>query len=275
MKVISYKDPVIINGKKINDPSEYLSADGMKIIRTNHPLIVNGKKLSRKSDYLSANGDDFYGANGSSDFYDADGFSVDDFALAPDFVGKKYGIGGSGDEYYNSEGEQYSYIDKNNKDEVRAFQAFVNSKGYKPALDVDGIYGPLSDAAYKIYGASWEATRTSTVAPVPVVAVTSNVPAIPVGGQPTASQIEEQKKKGVFWDKAKRVWVTAKDSGLIDLLSKWLGWKPSSTTSAPSGSVATPPPTEGRKMSKGLRTGLIIGGVVVLGLVIYAFAKKK
>lgn len=283
MKVISYKDPVIINGKKISDPSEYLSADGINIVTTNHPLIVNGKKLSKKSDYLSANG---------GDFFDADGFSVDDFSLAPDFVGNRYGFNGSKDDFYDADGEAYSYIDKNNPTEVRAFQDWLDAKGLKwvgatnstrtngSALNKGvgyGTFGPSTTAAYNVYGAEWEATRTASATPsappVPITVVTQNVPSVPAGAQPTTAQIEEQKKKGVFWDKAKRVWITAKDSGLLNVLANWFGLGPkpqAQPTAAP-----MPAAPEGRKMSKGLQTGLIIGGVVVLGLVIYAFAKKK
>jgi len=266
MKIVSTNHPIIINGVIKRHASEYLSADGVNVISSKDPIIVDGKRISNPSWYLSADGDEFY----------------------------------------NAEGDNYSYLDQKNTADVKNFQDYLDAKkiGWVGATNPQkdngkmlnrgrgyGTYGPSTANAYFVYGAEWEAlknppqgtpsvTPTSTTAPS-VTPVTTNVPQIPAGQQPTVAQLEEQKKKGIFWDKLKGTWITAKQSGVLDWLAGLVGIK------LPQGQQGNLPPvgspqygsntTDGkdRKLSRNAKIAIGLGGVLVVGLIIYSISKNR
>ena len=97
-----------------------------------------------------------------------------------------------------------------------------------------------------------------------------------VDNQPTAQQIEEQKKKGLTWDKVKGTWVKAKESGLIDSIVNFLTPSAPVTptpTPTPTPSVEPPPPPKG--MSTTTKIVIGVGAVAVLGAIIYFATKDK
>lgn len=201
-------------------------------------------------------------------------------------VRKKKKVGFSGDEFYNSDGETYSYIDQNNKTEVKAFQDWLDKKGLKWVKATDenltngtalnkgsgyGNFGTSTSKAYNRYGAEWEEYKKKAIGlmgamiGVPTssspVSVPTTAPA--VSGEPTPAQVEEQKKKGLFWDNAKKTWVSAKELGLVDYVLDVFGVAPKEPTPTP------------KKLSKTAKTILYVGGAVVIGLIIYAIAKPR
>lgn len=93
--------------------------------------------------------------------------------------------------------------------------------------------------------------------------------------QPTPQQIEEQKKKGLTWDKVKGTWVKAKESGLLDSIISFITPTQTAPVSAPP--QAEPIPTEQPKegLSKNAKIGLIVGGLAVVGAIIYFATKDK
>jgi hypothetical protein len=214
----------------------------MKINTANRPVFVNTERTSKPDYYVGADGSD-------EEFYDADGGTV-----------------------------TYSYVGANSaKDDVKAFQTYANKRG--ASLVVDGIWGAKTGAAYGKYGADFE----NSVSTSPNVAtVTSGVPNVPAGSMPTPSQLADQKAKGVFWDKAKGVWIKAKDSGLLEkgfgFLAGLFGTTASAATpmDAPtdSGSGNTGSP-EGKGMSTGLKIGIAVGVLVLVGVVIHSMSNKK
>jgi len=320
MKITSTKDPIIINGQEVNDPSEYLSADGMEVISDFNPITIDGDEINQPSDYLSADGEfmsearggrwrrrfrrrmrnrmrrlrnrmrkspirflpPFAVARGVARTLNADGLSVDDFSPNSDFDdGNNFQMssGSSGEDFYNAEGDNYYYIDKKNSSDVKAFQTYANSKGAK--LVVDGIWGSKTQSAYDKFGAEWEASRTTAPSQAPSLGMsppvapppTSTLPTIPQGQQPSVQQIEDAKKKGVFWDKAKGVWIQAKEIGAVDWLFGKLGLKTPATkdmgTPSAEGVVTKP------KLSKGAKIGIYVGGALVVGALIYFLTKSN
>jgi len=281
---IKTKYPIIINGVKESPASEYLSAEGELITSSKNPIIINGKHISNPTWYLPMDGENFD--------------TMTSVEMSDGKTGNGKSQSSNKDEFYDADGDNYSYIDQKNSGQVKAFQDWLDAKGLKwvgatnaaltngKALKKGGGYGtfgPSTTKAYAVYGAEWEATRTSSTpapssaptgssAPAPptsnVEVVTSGVPTIPSGSQPTAAQIEQQKKKGVFWNKAKGVWVKAKEAGIFDWLGNILGVTPT-TTETP---IEEEP--RSRKMGSGVQTAIIIGAVVVVGLFLYSQSKK-
>ena len=111
---------------------------------------------------------------------------------------------------------------------------------------------------------------------------TSTVQDIP-GGPTAAEQVDKAKKEGKFWNGLKGGWEKFKvtengqivvNSAMALLLNKLGGvgiTAPTTDTAPPT----TPPADTKQPMSKTTKTILIVGGVAVLGLIIYAVVKKK
>jgi hypothetical protein len=81
-------------------------------------------------------------------------------------------------------------------------------------------------------------------------------------------------KGRAFFDKLKNTWVRAKDSGLIDSARTFLTNKGQSNVPEPV-MPPPPPPPPPKGMSKGLKIGLIVGGVVVVGVVLYFLLRSN
>jgi hypothetical protein len=79
----------------------------------------------------------------------------------------------------------------------------------------------------------------------------------------------------IVWDKVKQAWVKAKESGLLDkgldLVKARLGRPTSTQVNVP---LPPPPPPEPTGLSKNAKIGIAVGGVVVLGLVIFLATRK-
>jgi hypothetical protein len=102
------------------------------------------------------------------------------------------------------------------------------------------------------------------------------------GQTPTANQVADAKKKGLFWDKVKGGWVYAKESGLLDWVGNLFGLKPPPafqptppTNTTTNTTTTTTSDDDGKGMSKTTKTLLYVGGALVLGFVIYTIAKPK
>jgi hypothetical protein len=232
----------------------------MKINTANRPVFVNTERTSKPDYYVGADGSD-------EEFYDADGGTV-----------------------------TYSYVGANSaKDDIKAFQLYAISRGADLSYTIasgknkgirvtgnnaaDGEWGAKTGDAYGKYGADFE----KSVSGSPNVAtVTSGVPNVPAGSMPTPTQLAEQKAKGVFWDKAKGVWIKAKDSGLLEkgfgFLAGLFGTSANAATpmDAPtdsgSGNSGSP---DGKGMSTGLKIGIAVGVLVLVGVVIHSMSNNK
>ena len=79
---------------------------------------------------------------------------------------------------------------------------------------------------------------------------------------------------GKVWDKTKGAWVKAQDSGLLSSLGTMFGVNQAQTY--PDQAYIEPTdPNANQPMSSGLKTGLIIGGVVIAAVGIYFLVRNK
>ena len=293
LEVISSKNPIIFNGDKISNPSWYESAEGSRMsskrasniaqrIAKNERIKANAqKRIDAINSRVQASGKPM----GRIDANIVNGLQRQ-IARVQAFIDKLNAMASSsadGDDYYGMDGDIYSYIDKKNTTDVKGFQTYANSKGAK--LVVDGIWGAKTEAEYTKFGAEWEATKNPI--PTPAVAnVVANAPVVPPNTNPTANQVAEAKRKGLFWDKVKGGWVYAKESGILDWVGNLFGlqpppaFQPTNTgggtgggTGGDGGKVVTD--DDNKKLTKTQKTLLYVGGALVLGFVIYTIAKPK
>jgi hypothetical protein len=113
---------------------------------------------------------------------------------------------------------------------------------------------------------------------------TSTVQDIP-GGPTAAEQVDKAKKEGKFWNGLKGGWEKFKvtengqivvNSAMSLLLSKLGGAGSTSTDTAPIVDGNSNEKLSGKQpMSKTTKTILIVGGVAVVGLIIYSVLKQK
>jgi hypothetical protein len=317
MKILTTNHPIIVNGVRESKASDYMSADGdlmTDVVSSKNPIIVNGKDISNPTWYLAEGSrvsqkrasnisqriakNERIKANaqaridainnrvtasgkpmGRVDSNIVRGLQKE-VARTQAMIDKLNAMTSSsanGDDYYSANGDDFYNIDQKNTVDVKAFQTFANSQGAK--LVVDGIWGDKTQAEWNKYGAQWEATKnpvTQSQAPTMV----ANAPVVPQGGTPTANQVADAKKKGLFWDKVKGAWVYAKEGGILDWVGNLLGIKPPPAfqPTPPTATTTTTTTTNddnNKGMSKTTKTLLIVGGVLVLGFVIFEIAKKK
>ena len=243
-------------------------------ILTINPVTVNGDRESENSKYLSADGEDFYDADG--DYADNDDESGDDY-IADDV--EYNGADGDTDDFYSG----FDASGKpTTKSETQQFQDWLDSN-YPTWLNGGklnkgtgyGTFGHSTTKAWNNYGALFAKS----------IGIGSGTPT-PTPNTPTPSKDEQiaQAKKGKIWDKAKG-WITsdkAKDvlksllagDGLMGALNTLLGGGSGDATPPPStdSTQTTPTPTG---MSKGLKIGIAVGAVVILGAIIYSVSKSK
>jgi hypothetical protein len=128
-------------------------------------------------------------------------------------------------------------------------------------------------------------TALNTPLPTPTISITpsqysANVQNIP-GGPTAKEQVDKAKNEGKFWNSIKGGWDKFKtsengkiilQSGASYVLDK-LG---ATAPTAPTTSFEQTPPTDTKApMSKTTKTILIVGGVALVGVIIYMIAKKK
>jgi hypothetical protein len=262
MKVTTI-NPVMVNGKHESEPSKYLSANGMGEYETTQANYV---KQALNDDFYNAEGDDFYG-------FDASGKPT-------------------------------------KSDEVKMFQkwlvakgvdiSFKNKKGQllsgAAAIDGDMKKGTKTAKAWDTYGAEWVGVMKKLGFAIGNIGNT--VDSGGGGSTPSTAEQVEQAKKGKIWDKAKG-WIqsdSAKDllaklqaaGGIRGLFGSIFGSKGGgagfpSTDASPinnsggggsgDGGGTPPPPPKG--LSKGMKIGIAVGAVVVLGIIIYVATRPK
>lgn len=172
-------------------------------------------------------------------------------------------------------GTDWLNLDGKNQKQVLDFQQYANKRGAN--LKEDGLYyredGKKSNTAkaYDLYGADWEKTLIST----PSTGATP--PPAPTAPAPTPTQQAEAKKKGFNWDKAKGVWVKAGELGITDKLLGLFGITPQPDSTLPDVSTSGTgvAPTEKKGMSKTTKLVIVGGGILVVGLIIYAATRPK
>lgn len=141
------------------------------------------------------------------------------------------------------------------KETLLAFQKYVNNSGYTPKLKEDGIYGKGTQKAIDSgFGKKWDELNAYIGQ------------SAPTGGSEVK---KDEKKKG---EKLKEAFKQAKESGLLDkaLGLFGLGAKPTEE-----GVVVSDKAKQDEKTSKGVNIALIIGGVALVGAIIYFATKKK
>lgn len=119
-------------------------------------------------------------------------------------------------------------------------------------------------------------TGTISITPSQYASNLQNIP----GGPTAKEQADKAKKEGQFWNALKGGWEKFRrsDNGQILLTSgtsyivdKLGGTVPTTDTVPP----VTPPADDAKPLSKTTKTILIVGGIAVLGLIIYSVVKKK
>lgn len=197
--------------------------------------------------------------------------------------------------YASADAEDDFYgIDGKNVSQVMAFQTYANSKGAK--LTVDGLWfrkdGKKSNTqkAYDVYGSQWESSVVGGSTPINTTPsnTQSSTPPSATAVPPTTTNIEKMKKKGFIWDKAKGAWTKAQgfwgkaeETGILGKVGDYfglnLGNKPSPDGGAPIDTTEpiNETPAEEKGMSKNMKIGLAVGGVIIVGLIIYAATRPK
>jgi hypothetical protein len=94
---------------------------------------------------------------------------------------------------------------------------------------------------------------------------------------PTPKQIEEAKKKGLNWDKVNKVFIQAKELGIVDSILGRLGITPRTQNDLPNVGVNnnTNRQPESQGMSTTTKVLIGVGIVGVLGLILYSVKSKS
>lgn len=137
--------------------------------------------------------------------------------------------------------------DNKNADHVKEFQEFANKSGAKPSLDVDGKWGTKTQASWDKYGKKFkEENKAKKSLPAPVVPV--------VDATDKKEKVKEVVNKGLGFLSMFSVPETdASGKEVID-------------------SVTGQPKT---KMNLPLVIGVSVGGLAIVGTIIYFATRKK
>lgn len=98
---------------------------------------------------------------------------------------------------------------------------------------------------------------------------------------PSSSDVEKAKKEGFDWDKATGTWKKVQDSGALDYIAGLLGKRNQQPTQTYSGGginysvIPVDDETKEEGLSTGMKIGLAVGGVAVIGAIIYFATRKK
>ncbi len=202
----------------------------------------------------------------------------------------------------------YSSLDGDDSSKVREFQVWASmNKGAR--LSADGVYGPLSKAAYSKWGEEWEKTQTKpsktavpdgtvTVKPGQTVSV-YNVKSEPIktvsAGEWVGTYFGERDKDSVYVNTTNgKGWVWKSGVNITSPKQKSSGpsptpslFKTSEKTKPNSGneSLITPTSAPEKKtliqkwgsLKMPVKIGIIASGAIAMGIIIWAFlpGKKK
>lgn len=313
MKVTTI-NPIIINGKHESEPSKYVSAEGdySEAMGRRRPIEEQYENSNGMGEYETTLQE--VASNKFNDFYDADGNGMGEFETtlkAVEMGGQDnpYEAADGDDDFYNADSDDYYGFDASGKptkpDEVKMFQkwlvakgvdiSFKNKKGQvvsgAAAIDGDMRRGSKTAKAWDTYGNEWVGVMKNLGFAIGNIGST-------VAGAPTVAEQIEQAKQGKVWDKAKG-WIQSdsakgllaklqESGGVRGLFGSIFGSKgggsgvPSADASAidnsggggsGDGGGTPPPPPPG--MSIGMKIGIAVGAVVVLGIIIYAVTRPK
>lgn len=144
---------------------------------------------------------------------------------------------------------------KASKDTLLAFQKYANKSGFTPKLKEDGVYGKGTQAAIDSgLGKKWDDLNAY------------------IGQTATSGEVKkDEKKKG---EKIKEAFKQAKESGLLDKALGLFGLG-AKTPAEDSGVSSAPSSIRDEESGKGVQIALIIGGVALVGAIIYFATKEK
>jgi hypothetical protein len=179
--------------------------------------------------------------------------------------------------------DEYLYSGRNYSDGAFDFGEFTSYGDVFENLTGEELLGnpyskPKTNPLYgKPLGTSIPPVK---ITPSQFTAVVKDIP----GGPTAKEQIDKAKKEGKFWNSLKGSWDKFKvtengqiivQSGMALLLSK-LGGAAPTTDTAPVADGNSNEKLNGKQpMSKTTKTILIVGGVAVVGLIIFSVLKKK
>jgi len=178
--------------------------------------------------------------------------------------------------------DEYLYSGRNYSDGKFDFGEFTSYGDVFENLTGEELLGnPYSKPKTNpLYGKPVGTSLTPTkITPAQFTATVKDIP----GGPTAAEQVDKAKKEGKFWNGLKGGWEKFKvtengqivvNSAMALLLNKLGGagiTAPTTDTAPPT----TPPADIKQPMSKTTKTILIVGGVAVVGLIIYSVLKRN
>jgi hypothetical protein len=92
--------------------------------------------------------------------------------------------------------------------------------------------------------------------------------------EPSRREQRRQAREGNFWNRAKGTWEKARDSGALDFIAGLLNQNRQQDTTDYSRDY-TPVEREKEGMKKGTKIALVVGGVALVGTIIYLVVKNK
>ena len=199
-------------------------------------------------------------------------------------------------------GQDFASFDgsRNTADTIKAFQYYVNFNDRNAKLEINGIW----DEPTKRQGLIWGSRFDKVVSKYPNVvrdinAKLSGAPTskggeslelklmdnpdvastlqVPVGSTPTQSQLDSAKKNGLTWDKITGGWKKAEESGMIDSILGFFNKGKQQTSETPYTPVQPYYDQSSQKtgMSKGTKIALVVGGLALIGGIVYFATRKK
>lgn len=206
----------------------------------------------------------------------------------PIFITSK--LGGSRSNIKSNFDSESSYFDADgkptNSDEVKKFQDWLNS--FKSGWDktVKSTYGkyPMdipTSSAWAIFGKEFKEKYLSPLTKTDFKGIPYALPETkPTDPNLSITDPKGNKRAGQFWDKARNVWVRAKDSGLLDALGNLIrpgGQQQQPTWTGEQTQQGIVLDEKKKEKEGGLTTTqivLIVGGALGLGVLIYFMNKK-
>lgn len=205
----------------------------------------------------------------------------------------------------DADDDDFYGIDGKNTGQVMAFQDWLDATGIKWLKATNsaknngsflkkgsgyGTYGRSTSDAYKVYGTQWEASVIGGNSPISTPSSNSNQSNMPPSATavpPTPANIDSMKNKGFTWDKTKGAWTKLQgfygkldDSGILSKVGDYFGLNlgnksPDGGAPVDSANTSSDIPVKSTGMSKGMKIGLVVGGVVILGVIIYSVTRSK